>query len=148
MTKQEINILELIHEILILTGNPLLVKIFDKYRNNENQLSIALKQYIRGIYNDTREDDGEEEEESKNKVINRYAYINGVVIDVGNISRIELDSEYNPKKNRNNYFIRIVKKYPSPLEEEYIIPFNSEEDRDRGYDILKAKLKLCNIFIV
>jgi hypothetical protein len=107
-----------------------------------------LANILRGIYNDAHDHDDEEGEEGNNKLVHHYAYINGVVIDVANISRIELDFDYNPKKNKNNYFIRIVKKYPSPLEEEYIIPFNSEEERDKGYDVLRAKLKLCNVYIV
>ena len=29
----------------------------------------------------------------------------------------------------------------------FIIPFSSEEDRDRYFEILKGKLKMCNIEI-
>ena len=149
MSRKQIDILEVIHELLEVTGSPMLDRIFEKYGNDEERLYKALKDYLRGVYytaHDHEEED-EEDEDSK-KVIQHYAYINGVVIDVANISRIELDFDYNPKKNKNNYFIRIVKKYPSPLEEEYIIPFNSEEERDKGYDVLRAKLKLCNVYIV
>lgn len=148
MSKKQIDILEVVHELLEVTGSPMLVKIFNEHRNDEEALYFALKSYLSGIYNDTHDHDDEEEEERNNKSIYHYAYINGVVIDVTNISRIELDFDYNPKKNKNNYFIRIIKKYPSPLEEEYIISFNSEEERDKGYDVLRAKLKLCNVYIV
>ena len=144
--KEEINILGTIHEILELTGNPYLVEIFNKYRGDEKKLSSALRNYIRGIYSEVHENE-DEEDENKPPVM-RFIYLSGIVIDAGNISRIELDCEYNPKKNKNNYFIRIVKKYPSPLEEEYIVPFDSEEERDYGYEILKGKLKLCKLYIV
>lgn len=136
-------LLDLILEIFKTTGNPYLIKIFNKYKGDQENLYIHLKKYINGIYTEVYESEEEEEEQ----VVLRFVYLNGVVIDAGNISRIELDSEYNPKKNKNKYFIKIVKKYPSPLEEEYIIPFDSEEDRDKGYEILKAKLKLCKIYI-
>ena len=148
MSRKQIDILEVVHELLEVTGSPMLVKIFNEHRNDEEALYFALKSYLSGIYNDAHDHDDEEGEEGNNKSVHHYAYINGVVIDVANISRIELDFDYNPKKNKNNYFIRIVKKYPSPLEEEYIIPFNSEEERDKGYDVLRAKLKLCNVYIV
>lgn len=141
------HILEVIHELLEVIGSPMLVKIFNENRNDEKKLCIALEDYLRGIYLDSHNEE-EEEGEKSNRIIYRYIHINGVIIDVTNISRIELDFDYNPKKNKNNYFIRIIKKYPSPLEEEYIISFDSEEERDKGYDILRAKLKLCNIYIV
>lgn len=141
------NIIDIIHEILELTGNPYLVEIFNKFKGNNEKLYKALKDYIRGIFYEVYEENDSEEDEKKSVVI-KYIYINGVVIDAGNISRIELDSDYNSIKNKNNYYIRIVKKYPSPLEEEYIIPFNSEEERDKGYEILKAKLKMVKMYIV
>lgn len=145
--KKDISILRTIHEILELTGNPYLVDIFNKYIGNEEKLDSALRNYTKGICSEIYENEDGDEENKKPAVI-RFIYLNGVVIDAGNISRIELDCEYNPKKNKNNYFIRIVKKYPSPLEEEYVIPFDSEEDRDYGYEILKGKLKLCKLYIV
>lgn len=148
MSRRQVNILEVVHELLEVTGSPMLVKIFNEHRNDEEALYLALKSYISGVYNDVHDHDDEEGEEGNNKSVHRYIYLNGVVIDVSNISRIELDFDYNPKKNKNNYFIKVVKKYPSPLEEEYIIPFDSEEERDKGYDVLRAKLKLCNIYIV
>ena len=140
------NILEIIHEILELTGNPYLVNIFNKYRGDDQKLYDALKNYVRGIYYEIYSE--EEENENQEKTNIKYIYLNGIVIDAGNISRIELDFEYNPKKSKNIYFIKIVKKYPSPLEEEYVIPFDSEKERDKGYEILKAKLKLCKIYIL
>lgn len=141
------NIIDIVHEILELTGNPYLVEIFNKFKGNNEKLYKALKDYIRGIFYEVYEENDSEEDEKKSVVI-KYIYINGVVIDAGNISRIELDSDYNSIKNKNNYYIRIVKKYPSPLEEEYIISFNSEEERDKGYEILKAKLKMVKMYIV
>ena len=146
--KRKIDILEIIQEILELTGNPYLIEIFNKYKGDKEKLYTVLKQYVKGIFSEVYEEDFEENEESKKSIVIKYIYLNGIVIDAGNISRIELDSNYNPKNNKNNYFIRIVKKYPSPLEEEYIIPFASEEERNRGYEILKGKLKLCKIYIV
>ena len=146
--KRKIDILEIIQEILELTGNPYLIEIFNKYKGDKEKLYTVLKQYVKGIFSEVYEEDFEENEESKKSIVIKYIYLNGIVIDAGNISRIELDSNYNPKNNKNNYFIRIVKKYPSLLEEEYIIPFASEEERNRGYEILKGKLKLCKIYIV
>ena len=145
--KKDVSILRTIHEILELTGNPYLVDIFNKYIGNEEKLDSALRNYTKGICSEIYESEDGDEEKKKQAVI-RFIYLNGVVIDVGNISRLELDCEYNPKKNKNNYFIRIVKKYPSPHEEEYKISFDSEEDRDYGYEILKGKLKLCKLYIV
>lgn len=143
--KEKENILETIHEILELTGNPYLVNIFNKYRKDEKRLNASLREYIRGIFYEIHEN--EENDNEKQSIVLKYIYINGIVIDSGNISRIELDFDYNPKKNKNNYFIRIVKKFPTPLEEEYIISFDSEESRDKGYEVLKGKLKLAKIYI-
>lgn len=141
----ENDLLETIHQIIEITGNPYLISLFDKYRRDEKELNRALNDYLRGIYYEVNEE--EDEDENRNKCLLKYTYLNGVVIDVGNISRLELDSQYNSKKNQFNYFIRVIKKYPSPLEEEYIIPFSSEKERDKGFEILKGKLKLCNIYI-
>lgn len=135
-------------EILTLTGNPFLCKIFEKYKDDEKELYLALRRYANGIFLEITEGEEEEEEEKEeNKTFFSYIYLNGVVIDYRNIARIELDSEYNVKKAKIDHFIKIYKKYPTPLEEEYIIPFDSEEERDRGYEILKGKLKLCKIHI-
>ena len=102
MSRKQIDILEVIHELLEVTGSPMLVKIFNEHRNDEEALYFALKGYLSGIYNDAHDHDDEEGEEGNNKSVHHYAYINGVVIDVANISRIELDFDYNPKKNKNN----------------------------------------------
>lgn len=68
-------------------------------------------------------------------------------IDAKNISRIEFGEDYNIKKHSFIYNIIITKKYHSPNEEFFIIPFLSEENRDLGFDILRMKLKICGIEI-
>lgn len=143
---EDIDIIEEIKEVLQLTGNPYLIKIFENYKDDKENLHKALRRYNNGIFLEINEDSDEEERE-KNQNIFSLIYINGMAIDPRNISRIELDNEYNSKKLKINYFIRIIKKFPSPLEEEYIIPFDSEEERDKGYEILKGKLNLCKIYI-
>ena len=142
----KIDIIEEVKEILELNGNPYLVKIFEQYKDDERELCLALRRYANGLYVEITE--GEEEEEGEEKKIPfRYIYLNGIIIDFMNIARIELDSDYDAKKHKMVHFIKVVKKYPSPMEEEYIIPYDSEEERDRGYEVLKGKLKLCKIYI-
>lgn len=136
-----VNIFQTIIEIL---GNPYLEKVFEKYKDDEKELYKILKDYTKGLLIDLQED--EEENENSNNFSFQYIYLNGILIDYRNISRVELDKEYNQKKNNYSYYIRIIKKYPSPLEEEYIIPFNSEEERDKGFELLKAKMKICKIY--
>lgn len=134
-----INIFQIIIKIL---GNPYLEKVFEKYKDDKKELYKILKDYTKGLLIDLQED----EEENSNNFNFQYIYLNGILIDYKNISRVELDKEYNQKKNNYSYYIKIIKKYPSPLEEEYIIPFNSEEERNRGFELLKAKMKICKIY--
>lgn len=138
----EEQIIDYFHQIIVLTGNPYLEKIFEKYKYDKENLCLSLSNYIKGIYENVNESEEEQ------KIISRFIYIKNVVLDVTNISRIELNFEYNSKKNKNIYKIKIIKKYPTPLEEDFSILFDSEEDRDYWYDILKGKLKLLKIYIL
>lgn len=145
------DILDILQKFLDINGHPFLVKLFEKYKKDTDLLYKQLKKYLDGLYVDVRENiENEEDEEThkKGEFVSAFIYINGFVIDYRNIARVELDSNYNSKKMKMDFFIRIVKKYPSPLEEEYIIPFESEEERDKGFEILKGKLKIAELNII
>lgn len=143
------NILEEVARILEVTGNPYLCKIFDTYKDDERKLIKALRRYETELYVDiSEEQETVEEGDEENKSGFAYITINDTIIDHRNIARVELDQEYNHIKHKIEYYLRIFKKYPSPMEEDYIIPFESEEERDRGFELLKAKLRVCKVQIL
>ena len=113
------------------------------YNKLKNYNNFILDQSIK------EQETGEEDENGnkKKKYYKILVYLNGFCIDTQNLGRIELREEYVPSKNRYIYQIYIEKKYPSPNEDGYIIPFKDEEDRDIGFEILVAKLKNLDIEI-
>lgn len=138
--KKNDNIKQLLEEIKynsILIGNKNLEYLIDKYDNIEDLYNKLRK------YNTTLET----EEENINENI-EYIYLNNYCIDYKNISRIELDKIYNNNKNSYDYIIKIVKKYVTPNEEDFIIRYRNEIDRNRDYDILRNKLKVCKKYIL
>ena len=133
-------------------GNRILFQIFDQYSSSPKELYEQLRKYNNQVgvelYEEKIEDNEDEEGIDKKKTYyQKFIYINGTCIPTDNIGRIELQQEYIVKKSKYEYFIYIWKKYPSPNEEFFTIPFSSEEDRDRYFEILKGKLKMCNIEI-
>lgn len=92
--------------------------------------------------------EGEEENPSIRNTTFSFITLKDTIIDYRNISRVELYEEYDIKKSKQRYGINVVKKYPSPKEENFYIFFDSEEERDKYYDILIIKLNNCNISIL
>lgn len=146
-------VLEEVKEILNLLGNKILCDIFENYSDSSETLFLKLREYNNALCMNLREfeaQDGEEDEDGIKRLkstVQPFIYLNGVCIDAKNISRIEFGEDYNIKKHSFIYNIIITKKYPSPNEEFFIIPFLSEENRDLGFDILRMKLKICGIEI-
>lgn len=143
-------ILEELKENLRITGNKVILELFETYSDNEKELYKALKEYNSGLYISVHEDMEEDEEldSSENKPFFHYIYLADTLIDFRNLSRVELYEEYNQKKNKIEYGINFIKKFPSVNEENFIIFFSSEEERDRDFDVLRGKFKMCNINIM
>ena len=122
-------------------------KLFRKLLNNnsDEDLYEALRQYNTEFM---LEIEGEEENPSVRNGTFSFITLKDTIIDYRNISRVELYEEYDIKKNQQKYGINVVKKYPSPNEENFFIFFDSEEERDKYYDILIIKLNNCNINIL
>ena len=137
-----------IKENLRITGNNILYRLFEEYSDNEEALYRALREYNSGIYVDVNEGSCDDEEGEDKKEYIHYVYLSGVIIDYKNVGRIELCEEYNIKKNKIEYGINFIKKFPSPTEENFILWFTSEDERDREYDILRGKLKMCGVNIL
>lgn len=137
-----------IKENLRITGNNILYRLFEEYSDNEEALYRALREYNSGIYVDVNEGSCDDEEGEEKKEYIHYVYLSGVIIDYKNVGRIELCEEYSIKKNRIEYGINFIKKFPSPTEENFVLWFNSEDERDREYDILRGKLKMCGVNIL
>lgn len=155
--KKEVNyqerVLDEVKESLNLLGNKIICDIFENYLNSPKELYFKLREYNNGLTQTLREFEESKDEEDENGVkiigprVHPFIYLNGVCLDAKNIGRIEFFESYNTKRNRMDYFLLIYKKYPSPNEEYFMIPFSSEENRDLGFDQLRAKLKICEIQI-
>jgi hypothetical protein len=155
--KKEVNyqerVLDEVKESLNLLGNKIICDIFENYLDSPKELYFKLREYNNGLTQTLREFEESKDEEDENGVkiigprVHSFIYLNGVCLDAKNIGRIEFFESYNTKRNRMDYFLLIYKKYPSPNEEYFMIPFSSEENRDLGFDQLRAKLKICEIQI-
>ena len=108
-------ILEELKENLRITGNKVILELFETYSDNEKELYKALKEYNSGLYISVHEDMEEDEEldSSENKPFFHYIYLADTLIDFRNLSRVELYEEYNQKKNKIEYGINFIKKFPS-----------------------------------
>ena len=120
-------LLEELKENLRITGNKIILELFENYSDNEKELYKALKEYNSGLYISVHEDMEEDEElDSSNKPYFHYIYLADTLIDFRNLSRVELYEEYNQKKNKIEYGINFIKKFPSVNEENFIIFFYYE----------------------
>lgn len=132
--KNEEEIIEELICSLKISGNFYLAFLLDKYKDSHSDLLINLKKYNNNLFleglNDIKED------------LSKISYINiqGILIDFRNIDRIEEIKEYNFKKQDFDYKLRIFKKFVTPLTEYFDIIYNTEEERKKSYDLLKAKL--------
>lgn len=138
MEKDEEIIEELICSLKI-SGNFYLASLLDKYKDSYSDLLINLKKYNNNLFLEGLNDDIEED-------LYKVSYINiqGILIDYKNIDRIQEIKEYNPKKQNFDYKLRIFKKFVTPLTEYFDIIYDTEEEREKSYALLKAKLAYLN----
>lgn len=141
-------------EYFKLSGNKYINKIFENHSNSDKELIEQLQRYNRDILRLMEDMDKEErlENEAEGIMTNGYffsfIYLNEVLIDYKNIARVELGKNYDIKKKKILYFIKFIKKYPSPEEEFYILNYDSEDNRDKDFEILNIKLKACKCNII
>lgn len=153
--KQRDHILDMIGDALAINGDNILrdiLKLNLQYNDIEH-LENCLMKYIMNLdidvrqelveYHRTHKPDDEEEKKSSEYIFN-FFYIKDMLIDK-NIGRVEKKKKYNHKKSEEEYFLRIYKKYDSESDEFYDIQFESEEERDKQFDILKGKLKIVGL---
>lgn len=89
-----------------------------------------------------------EEGEKKKKYTLKFIYINGVCLLPQYIGKIVLDKQFNVKKAKYEYFILIYpKEIGGEMNEVTSISFFNEEERDYNFELLKAKMRLCQIDI-
>ena len=133
---------EIIEELissLKIAGNDYLAFLFEKNKDSSSELLLALKRYNGGIF---VEGLSEEVEEAITKI--HFINLEGIVIDFKNIDRIEKIKEYNSKRQNFDYKLRIFKKFVTPLTEFFDIKYETEEEREKSYSLLKAKLSYLN----
>ena len=137
-----------IKESLRLTGNNFLFEIFNKKdfskKDDLKELYNYIKNYNKNLYIDIESSKENEEEKKSKKLYFSYIFIKNKVINAKNIDTIFLTKEFNIKKQKFLFGIRIKKKYPTPLEEDYEFIFDTEEERDKNFDILRGKLNICS----
>lgn len=145
-------ILEEVKESLKLVGNNFLLQIFEQNKDDEKELYEKLRNYNLNFLVDLNESNNKEnkeegeEGEKKKKYISRFIYVNGVCLLPQYIGKIILDRQFNLKKAKYEYFILIYpKEIGGEMNEITSISFFDEEERDYNFELLKAKMRLCQI---
>ena len=147
-------VLDELESILSKTGNKYVSNILKELKDNPEQLYLELRKFNSYLcYNtDFLEEESEdieddfEGEETKPKGNYNYIYLSDTLLNVKNIDRVEPFEDYSTKKKRMEYGLMFYKKFVTPEESSFCVYFYSEEDRDKGIELLRAKMKVCNIY--
>lgn len=128
-----------------------LIQLTEKIKEWNNHLmleTVDLEEEISEEEAIENIDEGEGEGERKPKKVTHYRfYIDGVCIDPSDLARVELNQNFNIKRNQMEYSITIYRKFPSPEDYVFDISFKTEEERDFWFNVLRLKLKYSNIQI-